>query len=269
VKDTLVRQSFLGKKSDEVLDSTIVAVIGLGGAGSHVVQQLSHVGIGTVAGSDPDKAELSNLNRLIGATHRDAIRCRRKTDIAARRAKAVNPAMRVKRFPVQWQEAMTELRDADIVVSCVDSYSERAQIEAFARRYLIPCIDIGMDVHKIEDHFVIAGQVALSMPGDLCFKCMGIITEDDLAKEQYGVAGGNPQVVWANGVLASIAVGMLVAIITPWFRTDATPLLRRYDGNDQTITIDLALEHILGAVCPHFVGSDVGDPHAFWRAIAM
>jgi hypothetical protein len=45
-----------------------------------------------------------------------------------------------------------------------------------------------MDVHEIGDHFAIAGQVALSMPGDMCFKCMGIITDDDLAKEQYGAA---------------------------------------------------------------------------------
>jgi molybdopterin/thiamine biosynthesis adenylyltransferase len=266
MKETLIRQSFLGSNSDEILDSIFVAALGLGGAGSHVVQQLSHVGIGSIVGADPDTAELSNLNRLVGATHRDAVKGKRKTDIAARRATAVNPDLRVKRFPVKWQEAMAELRDADIIVSCVDSYSERAQIEAFARRYLIPCIDIGMDVHEVGDHFAISGQVGLSMPGDLCFKCMGIITEDDLAKEQYGAAGGNPQVVWSNGVLASIAVGLLVEMVTPWFRSSVSSTLLRYDGNAQTIAPDTAVEHIRGKKCPHFPSSDVGDPHALWNA---
>jgi len=264
MKETLIRQSFLGPKSDEILDSVLVAVVGLGGAGSHVVQQLSHVGIGAMHSADPDKAELSNLNRLVGATRRDALEARRKTDIAARRAKAVNPALRIRRFPVKWQEAMGEFRDADIIVSCVDSYSDRAQLEAFARRYLIPCIDIGMDVHKIGDHFAIAGQVGLSMPGDLCFKCMGIITDDDLAKEQYGAAGGNPQVVWSNGVLASIAVGLLVEMVTPWFRTGTLSAVLRYDGNAQTIAPDSAVEHIRGRKCPHFSTGAVGDPHPFW-----
>ncbi len=264
MKETLVRQSFLGTRSDETLERIIAAVIGLGGAGSHIVQQLSHVGIGMIAACDHDRAELSNLNRLIGATRRDALNGRRKTDIAARRAKAVNPSLTVRRYATKWQEAMRQLRDADIIISCVDSYSERAQIEAFARRYLIPCIDIGMDVHEVGDHFAISGQVALSMPGDLCLRCMGIITEDDLAKEQYGAAGGNPQVVWSNGVLASVAVGMLVQMITPWFRSTAPSLLLRYDGNAQTITPDSAVKHIRGRQCPHFQSRDVGDPHAIW-----
>jgi molybdopterin/thiamine biosynthesis adenylyltransferase len=266
MKETLVRQSFLGPKSDEILDGILVAVIGVGGAGSHVVQQLSHVGIGEIDVADPDKAELSNLNRLVGATRSDALKARRKTEIAARRAKAVNPAVRIRSFPVKWQEAMSELRDADIIVICVDRYSERAQIEAFARRYLIPCIDIGMDVHAIGDHFAIAGQVALSMPGDMCFKCMAIITEDDLAKEQYGAAGGNPQVVWSNGVLASIAVGLLVEMVTPWFRLGASSIVLRYDGNAQTVAPDDAVEHIRGRECQHFPASGVGDPHPFWIA---
>jgi hypothetical protein len=264
MKETLIRQSFLGEESDEALARVFVAAIGLGGAGSHVVQQVSHVGIGTIGAADPDKAEISNLNRLVGATRRDAFRGRLKTEIAASRAKAVNPDLRVKKFPVKWQEAMAELRDADIIVSCVDSYSERSQIEAFARRYLIPCIDVGMDVHAVGDHFVIAGQVAVSMPGDLCFTCMGIVTEDDLAKERYGAAGGNPQVVWANGVLASVAVGLLVQMVTPWFQRGVSSTVLRYDGNAQTITPDSAVEYIRGRQCHHFAAGDVGDPRALW-----
>jgi molybdopterin-synthase adenylyltransferase len=268
MKDTLIRQSFLGEKSDEVLDAIAVAVIGLGGAGSQVVQQLSHVGIGEILAIDHDRAEIHNLNRLIGATHRTARLQHLKTDIAARRAKAVNPELRIRRLPTKWQDALSALRDADIIVSCVDDFTNRSQIEEFARRYLIPCIDIGMDVHEIGDHFVIAGQVSVSVPGDLCFKCMGLIQPDVLAKEAYGVAGGNPQVVWSNGVLASIAVGVLVEMVTPWFKQSNGSTLLQYDGNQQAVAVDPWVEHIRGRQCPHFSGEDVGDPHPFWTANA-
>lgn len=268
MKETLIRQSFLGEKSDEILDAITVAVVGLGGAGSHIVQQLSHVGIGEILAIDDDRAEIHNLNRLIGATRLTARLQHRKTDIAARRAKAVNPELRIRRLPMKWQDALLALRDADVIVSCVDDFTNRAQIEEFGRRYLIPCIDIGMDVHEVGDHFVIAGQVAVSMPGDLCFKCMGLLQSDVLAKEAYGVAGGNPQVVWSNGVLASIAIGVLVEMVTPWFEQDIGSTLLQYDGNRQTVAVDTWVEHIRGRVCPHFAGEDVGDPHPFWTAKA-
>jgi molybdopterin-synthase adenylyltransferase len=269
MKETLVRQSFLGTDSDQILDAITVAVVGLGGAGSHIVQQLSHVGIGTILAIDHDAADLTNLNRLVGATYRDAARGRRKTDIAARRAKAVNPDLRIKRIPKKWQDAIPQLRDADVIVSCVDSFTERSQIEEFARRYLIPCLDIGMDVHEVGDHFVIAGQVSVSLPGDLCFKCMGIIQEDVLAKEAYGVAGGNPQVVWSNGVLASITVGLLVEMVTPWFKPGVASTVLRYEGNGQAVSVDNWVQSIHGRrSCSHFPASDVGDPHVFWIARA-
>src|ERR1700730_12183464 len=39
------------------------------------------------------------------------------------------------------------LRRCDVIFGCVDSYRERDELERFMRRFLIPYIDIGMDVH--------------------------------------------------------------------------------------------------------------------------
>jgi hypothetical protein len=115
-----------------------------------------------------------------------------------------------------------------------------------------------MDVHKVDDHFVIAGQVSVSVPGDLCFKCMGLIQPDVLAKEAYEVAGGNPQVVWSNGVLASIAIGVLIEMVTPWFKQSIGSTLLQYDGNQQTVAVNTWVEHIRDRQCPHFAAGDVG-----------
>ncbi len=39
-----IRQSFLGDKSDEIFFKTPIAILGLCGGGSHIAQQLSHIG---------------------------------------------------------------------------------------------------------------------------------------------------------------------------------------------------------------------------------
>ena len=41
----LDRQSFLGPDSDTILHEATIGVIGLGGGGSHIVQQSAHLGI--------------------------------------------------------------------------------------------------------------------------------------------------------------------------------------------------------------------------------
>lgn len=266
MKNLLIRQSFLGDKSDEVLNSLVVAVVGLGGGGSHIVQQLSHVGVGNLLLIDPSRIEPSNLNRLIGATFKDAKRGSLKTMIAKRISKSVNPSACITVRSKPWKDAMVELRDVDIIVGCLDSYSERSQLESFARRYLIPYIDIGMDVHNLRDHHVISGQVVRSMPGDVCLRCMGIITEDDVAKEAYGAAGGKPQVVWVNGLLASAAVGLLIEMVTPWFRSDRRSEFLTYDGNGQFLARHNWIQSAIGRTCPHYPAHEVGDPHPFWIA---
>ena len=65
------RQSFLGKTSEQDLKATRVGIIGLGGGGSHVVQQLAHIGVEKYVLVDPDTIDETNLNRLVGGTLQD------------------------------------------------------------------------------------------------------------------------------------------------------------------------------------------------------
>lgn len=237
MREELLRQSFLGPSSDEVLAAAHVAIVGLGGGGSHVVQQLAHVGIGTFTLFDADIAKRVNMNRLIGATQQDVRDSRLKVEIAERLIRGINEQAVVRAIPKPWQEGYLLLREADLIVGCVDSFSERAQLEGAARRYLTPYIDIGMDVHRLDDRYAISGQAALSMPRYACLRCMGIVTDASLAREQYGAAGELPQVVWPNGLLASAAVGFAVELLTPWFPGPSSALLR-YEGNSQQLTRD-------------------------------
>lgn len=265
----LARQSFLGPDSDSVLASCRVGLVGLGGGGSHIAQQLAHVGVGDFVVIDPEAVEDTNLNRLVGATAADVVRGTAKVDIAARVILGVNPKARVCRVRDRWQNSADLLRDCVAVFGCVDSFAERAQLEIAARRYLIPYVDIGMDVHQVGDDYCIAGQVILSSPGELCLRCMGFITDEVLKREaeRYGAAGGKPQVVWPNGVLASVAMGLFMQLVTPWNNNPVTTAYLEYDGDHHTLQECPRLTFVRGRICPHFTAlDDLGDP--FWSAKA-
>jgi hypothetical protein len=257
------RQSFLGVNSDKVLNDLCVAIVGLGGGGSHVAQQLAHLGVGHFVLFDPDRIEESNLNRLIGGTDDDVRQNEWKVQISSRTILLVNPDADVTGVKAYWQERGEFLRDCDVIVGCVDTFSGRNELERTARRYLIPYVDIGLDVHQITNEYFISGQVVLSMPGEACLHCMNVVRGDLLAEEaaRYGAAGGRPQVVWANGVLASMVVGMIVQLATPWHPKQPPACLLEYEGNLNEVRVSDSVNFLRGRPCPHFLAvSDVGDP---------
>jgi molybdopterin-synthase adenylyltransferase len=257
------RQSFLGPRSDAILGSATVGIVGLGGGGSHVAQQLAHVGLGNIALFDGDVMKDVNLNRVVGATEADVLLGRPKVEIAARVIRGVNSKARVTAHQAMWQHVPEALRSCDLLFGCVDGYAEREMLERSARRFLIPLIDIGLDVAPSINGEPprMAGQVILSMPGHTCMRCMGFITEKKLGIEasQYGAAGGRPQVVWSNGVLASTAVGIPIDVLTDWSKTTRGPQYLSYDANLGLVARHPRLAHA-PSVCTHFAAAEVGEP---------
>ena len=263
MKERYSRQSFLGAFSEPVLEGLSVAVVGLGGGGSHVVQQLAHLGVGQFTLFDPDEIDSTNLNRLVGGTAADVRAHRRKVSVARRVVMGVNPNARIVGRRVKWQESADDLRDCDVIVGCVDSFAGRDELERVARRFLIPYVDMGMDVHEEGTDYFITGQVALSLPDEACLHCMNVLTPELLRREAeaYGHAGIRPQVVWPNGVLASVAVGLVVGLATPWSSRLRLPRLIEYDGNVPEIRPSSAASFLATKVCGHFRSpGDLGDP---------
>jgi molybdopterin-synthase adenylyltransferase len=261
----LSRQNFLGESSEEVLRQCRVAIIGLGGGGSHIAQQLAHLGVGNFVLFDPDRLEETNLNRLVGANRKDVATETLKTVVSRRLIRRINPIARVIGVSSEWQEEGRLVASCDVVFGCVDTYGAREEIERACRRFMIPYIDIGMDVTELPDGYLISGQMILSMPDELCMRCVGFLNEDVLAQEaaRYGAAGGRPQVIWPNGVLASTAIGTFVQLVSSW-QTDTKPVIYlEYDGNAQTLLPSNRLSYLVGKRCVHFSNpSELGDP--FW-----
>ena len=254
------RQSFLGNGSQAIIERAVIGIVGLGGGGSHIVQQNAHIGFKNYALYDPQTAEDTNLNRLVGATLRDV--GREKLRIARRVIKGLQPNAKVLCKRSRWQSEPEALMACDIVFGCVDSFQDRDELETFCRRHLILYIDIGMDIHQVDDEPPrLAGQVILSAPGHACMKCLGFITPEKLAKEAqtYGAAGPRPQVIWPNGILASLAVGLAVDALTGWTRKTTAPVYLCYDGNKNLLTEHVRLQYAPKG-CQHYPLPNAGKP---------
>lgn len=105
---------------------------------------------------------------------------------------------------------------------------------------------------------IMAGQVVLSMPGFPCLKCLGFLSERE--SPFYGDAGFRPQVVWANGVLASLAVGISIDLINGWTKTSPQVIYLSYESNKGTVKPHPRVEFTKFLECEHYPLNQAGDP---------
>jgi molybdopterin/thiamine biosynthesis adenylyltransferase len=221
----LDRQSLaIGPESDRKLAEAKVAIVGLSGGGSHVVQQLAHQGVGTLIAIDDDTVELSNLGRLVGAVQTDVGRTK-KVEVARRVVTGIDPTIAFvgvpERFPSE--QTIAALKQADVIVACLDRFDSREAVNAFCRRFVIPLVDIGMSILSAGEHLATAdGQLIVSRPGRQCIRCWFLtdaVLDDERRNRPPGYdrnanAVGDPQVVSMNGVLASEACNCILDLIT-------------------------------------------------------
>lgn len=257
----LSRQSFLGKTFEDARKTAVIGILGLGGGGSHIGQQLAHLGFENFELIDPQTIDPSNLNRLVGGSQLDVDMLMPKVVIAERLIRSVRPGTTVHRHEANWHQSLDILRGCDIVFGCLDSFVQRDLLESFCRRYRILLIDIGMSVKEIPGNFRISGQVIASVPGRACMRCMGFINDIVLKHEaeNYGDTGPAPQVVWANGSLASSAIGLLLAAVSDWNTGSLMPLYLEYDGNAHTVKQSDIGKAVASHKCTHYPENEVGD----------
>ncbi|MGJ4963318.1 hypothetical protein [Bradyrhizobium sp. HKCCYLRH3061] len=90
---------------------------------------------------------------------------------------------------------------------------------------------------------------------------MGIVTDAALAEEsrKYGAAGRRPQAVGSDGVLASLALGLVLQMVAPWSRRSRLGAYLTYDGNSGLVTEAERFRRWSGDACPHHSQTAVGD----------
>ena len=123
----------LSVEEQQVLGESRVAVVGLGGLGGVVVEILARIGVGALTLVDGDRFEESNLNRQLMSTVENL--GEPKSEAAARRINTVNPAvgLHVHSGFVDENSVAPLLKDATLVVDCLDRISIRFALETAAK----------------------------------------------------------------------------------------------------------------------------------------
>lgn len=247
-----------GSQAVRWLRGARVGVVGCGGGGSHVIQQLAYLGVGTFVLADGDRVEVSNLNRLIGAVpgrrHRGLLDRllgrglgdvgRPKTEVMQRLVEQVAETATVVAYVESFPSASTvaALRQCDVIVSCVDHLQVRDDLNRLCRRYLIPLIDIGLEIvpggGPGETVRAVPGRVTNVQPDGPCLRCQGVVDDAKLERERGGRPPGytgdphlpDPAVVTLNGAVASIAATEVLQAFTGFAGTNSPNCGWLYDG---------------------------------------
>lgn len=141
---------FLGAEGQAKLRQAHVAVIGCGGLGQHVVQQLAFLGVGKLILIDDECLSGSNLNRYVLARHDDPIPSTHKVDLAIRAITAIDPAIETYavRNSLRSREAFDALERARTIFGCVDNEGTRLVLNEYAKAYSKEYYDLATDVEE-------------------------------------------------------------------------------------------------------------------------
>jgi molybdopterin/thiamine biosynthesis adenylyltransferase len=178
-----------GGDVQRVLSSLQVGVVGCGGTGSAVIEQLIRLGVRSLVLVDPDTVSESNLTRVYGSSPDDV--GAPKVDVLARHARHIAPDADVQ--PIQGlvtSEAVArKLAGCDVLFGCTDDNAGRLVLTRLAAYYLTPLIDCGILISS--NRGVVAGidaRVTVQTPGSACLLCRGRIDLARAAAEQLDPA---------------------------------------------------------------------------------
>lgn len=130
----------IGRENIEKLKKAKVAILGIGGVGSYVVEALARAGIGNFILVDKDKVDITNINRQIIATTKTV--GRDKVEISKERILEINPDANVvtyKQFYMPYNK-IELTKDVSYIVDAIDTVSAKIALVEEADRLSIPII---------------------------------------------------------------------------------------------------------------------------------
>ena len=140
-QDLFIRTSgVLGAAAVNKLNSSKVAVFGLGGVGSYVAEALARTGVGSFVLIDKDVIEASNINRQLIATSRNIGVL--KTEAMKQRILDINPEAKVEVNPVFYLENSGGklIEGCDFVVDAIDNVTAKLELIKECKEFGIPFI---------------------------------------------------------------------------------------------------------------------------------
>lgn len=143
-----VHHRLIGKENQKIIETSKVVIVGVGGLGCTVAQNIVRLGVADILLIDSDTIETSNLPRQILFSENDIGYC--KAEIAKQKlatfSSKTNIRVEVDRFTND--NGKSFLKNADVVIDCTDNYVSRYAISKASKELNIPMIYGG--VHQFE-----------------------------------------------------------------------------------------------------------------------
>jgi hypothetical protein len=258
----------LGFDVQKVITDLTFAVVGVGGTGSAVAEQLVRLGVRRLIVIDPDTLSLSNITRVYGSTPHDV--GQPKVGVIARHLARIAPDLLVRAIQgtITTERVARELVGADVVFGCTDDNAGRLRLSRLPYYYGIPVIDCGVLLNSDADDVIdgVFGRVTTIHPGSACLVCRGRVdlamaeaelrpleAQQLLERENYAPAlpGVEPALVTFTTMTASWAVSELLERLIGYGEQPApSELLLRVHDRKVSVNSD---EPADGHYCHHDV----------------
>lgn len=161
-----------GAATQRILSELTIGLVGAGGTGSAVFEQLVRLGVGRIIVADPELFESSNVNRVYGSRLSDA--GSPKVWLAERTASeiGVGTSVTVIGASITFASVLQQFRDCDVIFGCTDDEWGRSLLTRFAIIYCIPVFDMGVEIDS-ENGVIntIQGRVTTLIPTRACLHC--------------------------------------------------------------------------------------------------
>jgi len=224
-----------------------IGIVGLGGTGSPVAEQLCRLGVGRLSLFDGDRLDITNVNRVYGSTTADAGIL--KVDIAKRHLENIGLGTVIEVFPKHITEVDTALalRDCDIILGCTDKEIPRAILIQLSVRYSIPVLDLGVLIASEGGKVLgVHGRVTTLLAGEACLFCRGRISPEAIRIEGLSDADRERQIRDGYAPELQEPAPAVIAFTSATASAAVSELLHRltgFMGNDrQSSEVLLALD---------------------------
>jgi molybdopterin/thiamine biosynthesis adenylyltransferase len=150
-----------------------VGIVGCGGTGSSVAEQLVRLGVRHLVLIDADQLSASNVTRVYGSTPKDI--GRPKVDVLRAYLTAVAPDLVCETIlgMVTIQSTAKQLLGCDLIFGCTDDNAGRLVLSRIAIYAVTPVIDLGVMLSASPKGELIGidGRVTILSPGAACLVC--------------------------------------------------------------------------------------------------
>lgn len=215
-----------GQAGQDILANLKIGVIGAGGTGSAVIEQLTRLGVRRLVVIDDDFLASSNVSRVYGSSIGQAREA--KVQIAAHNVERIGLGTELNAIEgrVTRKAPLEKLRDCDVIFGCTDDHAGRINLSRLCFQYLIPLIDLGVVIDSDGSNIrSITGRITYVAPGEPCLVCRGTVdvgvARDEsldpqertrLAEEGYarGLEEPDPSVIAYTTLVAASGVADLL-----------------------------------------------------------